>query len=129
MRLREQARLLCGKLSIMADLQVNGKDHKSSSSELLAEEGDEIQNHDTTSVDFVASNTMWKAMQGLEKKFTLLAGRPNSRITDASLKRKMPQTSTAESKNASNPQPDPQKRKLKKLYQFLMPHRTILVMR
>ena len=67
-KLHEQAVSLCGKISIMADLQVNEKDHKSSSrreddeSAVLAEEGKEIQNLETTGVEFLASNVMWKAI-------------------------------------------------------------------
>ena len=39
---------------------------------------------------------MWQAIQGLEKKSDLWAGTLNKRITDASLKLKMPETAVAE---------------------------------
>ena len=73
----------------------NKKDGKSFSSAeedenaLLAEDGND---HDTTGVHAIAPNKPWKAIQGLQKKVDLLAG-TSTCITDASLKRNVPQTS------------------------------------
>ena len=91
MRLREQARSVCGKLSVMANAEMNEmheKDGKSFSSgeedenALLAEDRND---HDTTGVHAIAPNKLWEAIQGLQKKVDLLAG-TSSCITDASIK-------------------------------------------
>ena len=116
MRLREQARSVCGKLSVMADAKMNEMDHKLSSSfeedeaAVLAEDEND---HDTTGAHAIAPNKLWEAIQGLQKKVDLLAG-TSTRITDASLKRKVPQMSKAESKSDSNSQPGPSKMKARK---------------
>ena len=119
MRLREQARSVCGKLLVMADAEmneINENDDKSFSSgeedetALLAEDE---HDHDTTGDHAIAPNKLWEAIQGLQKKVDLLAG-TSTCITDASLKRKTPQTSKAESKSDSNSQPGPSKKKAKK---------------
>ena len=115
-RLREQARSVCGKLSVMADAKMNEMDHKLSSSAeedeaaVLAEDEND---HDTTGAHAIAPNKLWEAIQGLQKKVDLLAG-TSTRITDASLKRKVPQMSKAESKSDSNSQPGPSKTKARK---------------
>ena len=119
MRLREQARSVCGKLLVMADAEmneINENDDKSFSSgeedetALLAEDE---HDHDTTGDHAIAPNKLWEAIQGLQKKVDLLVG-TSTCITDASLKRKAPQTSKAESKSDSNSQPGPSKKKAKK---------------
>ncbi|PFX12485.1 hypothetical protein AWC38_SpisGene23553 [Stylophora pistillata] len=118
-RLREQARSVCSKLSVMAKEEVNErieKDGKSVSSgeedenALLAEDGND---YDTTGAHAIAPNKLWEAIQGLQKKVDLLAG-TSTCITDASLKRKVPQTSKVESKTDSNSQPGPSKKKARK---------------
>ena len=70
---------------------------------LLAEDGND---HDTTGVQ---GYKLWEAIEGLQKKVDLLAG-TSTCITDASLKRKVPQTAKAESKSDSNSQPGPSKK-------------------
>ena len=119
MRLRKQARSVCGKSSVTANAEMNEmneKDGKSFSSgeedenALLAEDGND---HDTTGVHAIAPNKLWEYIQGLQKKVDLLAGTSKC-ITDASLKRKVPQTSKAESKSDSNSQPGPSKKKARK---------------
>ena len=129
MRLREQARSVCGKLSVMARALMvmanaemlemnkkNEKDGKSFSSgeedehPLLTEDGND---HDTTGVHAIAPSKLWEAIQGLQKKVALLAG-TSTCITDASLKRKVPQTSKAVLKSDSNSQPGPSKKKARK---------------
>ena len=114
MRLREQARSVCGKLCITQNAEMNEmneKDGKSFSSgeddenALLAEDGND---HDTTGVHAIAPNKLWEAIQGLQNKVDLLAGTSKC-ITNTSLKRKVPQTSKAESKSDSNSQPGPSK--------------------
>ncbi|PFX26429.1 hypothetical protein AWC38_SpisGene8893 [Stylophora pistillata] len=91
----------------MANAEVNErneKDGKSVSSgeedenALLAEDGND---HDTTGAHAIAPDKLWEAIQGLQKIVNLLAG-TSTCITDASLKRKVPQTSKAESKNDSD---------------------------
>ena len=78
--------------------EMNEKDDKPFSSAeedgtaLLAEDGND---HDTTGAHAIAPNKLWEAIQGLQKKVDLLAG-TSTRITDASLKRKLPQMSKAE---------------------------------
>ena len=80
MRLHEQAMSVCGKLSVMADAEMNemteNDDKPFSSTEddetaLLAEDGND---HDTTGAHAIASNKLWEAIQGLQKKVDLLAG-------------------------------------------------------
>ena len=119
MRLREQARSACSKLSVMANADVNEmneKDGKSLSrgeedeNALLANDGND---HDTTGAHVIAPNKLWEAIQGLQKKVDLLPG-TSTCITDASLKRKVPQTSKAESKIDSNSQQGPSKKKARK---------------
>lgn len=72
MILREQARSVYDKHSIMADLEVNATDGNSLSGReedenaLLANDGDEKQVHDTTVVGNKDSGSMWKAIQGLD---------------------------------------------------------------
>ena len=84
--------------------EMNENDDKSFSSAdkdetaLLAEDEND---HDTTGAHAIAHNKLWEAIQGLQKKVDLLAG-TSTRITDASLKRKLPQTLKAESKSDSN---------------------------
>jgi len=118
-RLRELARSVCGKLSVMANAEMNElneKDGKSFSSAeedenaLLAEDGND---HDTTGVHAIAPNKLWEAIQGRQKKVDLLAG-TSTGIADASLKRKVPPTSKAESKSDSNSQPGPSKKRARK---------------
>ena len=77
---------------------------------MLTEDGND---HDTTGVHAIAPNYLWEAIQGPQKKVDLLAG-TSTCITDASLKRKVPQTSKAESKSDSNSQPGPSKKKARK---------------
>ena len=99
---------------------MNEKDGKSCSSEeadenaLLADDEEEPNAHNTTGVGNIDPGLMWRAIQGLEKKIDLLAGRPSKCITDASLKRQMPQTSQTGSKSDSNSQPGPSNRKARK---------------
>ena len=69
------------------DAEGNRKfDEQSDEERLLADDGDEIQDHDTTGDTNINPKLIWKAIQGLEKKFDLLAGMSNTGITDASLK-------------------------------------------
>lgn len=83
MRLREQARSVYGKLSIMADVEVNAPDGKSLSigkedeNALLADDGEGKQDYDTTGVGNIDTGLMCRAIQGLEKKIDLLAGTPS----------------------------------------------------
>ena len=95
MRLPEQARSVGGKLSVKADAKMNemneNDDKPFSSAEedetaFLAEEGND---HDTTGAHAIASDKLWEAIQGLQKKVDLLAG-TSTRITDASLRWKVP---------------------------------------
>ena len=51
---------------------------------------------DTTGIGTIDPNLMWQTIQGLEKKSDLWAGTLNKRITDASLKLKIPETAVAE---------------------------------
>ena len=84
MRLREQARSVCGKFSVMADAKMNEMDDKLSSSAeedeaaVLAEDEND---HDTTGAHAIAPNKLWEAIQGLQKKVDLLAG-ASTRIID-----------------------------------------------
>ena len=55
---------------------------------LLAEEPEETQDHGITDAHVIAPETMWEAIQGLQKKVDLLAGTPQTRINDASLTRR-----------------------------------------
>ena len=81
MRLREQARPVCGKLLVMADAEMNemnendDKPFSSSADEdetaLLAEDEND---HDTTGAHAIAPNKLWETIQGLQKKVDLLAG-------------------------------------------------------
>ena len=77
---------------------------------LLADDGND---HDTTGAHAIAPNKLWETIQGLQKKVDLLVG-TSTRITDASLKRKVPQMSKAESKRDSNSLPRPSKKKARK---------------
>ena len=70
---------------------------------------DDEHDHDTTGAHAIPPNKLWEAIQGLQKKVDLLAGMSTC-ITDASFKRKLPQTSKAESKSDSNSQPGPSKK-------------------
>ena len=115
-RLREQARSVCSKLSVMVDAKMNEIDHKLSSSaeeDKAAVLAEDENDHDTTGAHAIPPNKLWEAIQGLQKKVDLLAG-TSTRITDASLKRKIPQMSKAESKSDSNSQPGPSKKKARK---------------
>ena len=119
-RLREQARSVCGKLSVMADAEMNDMNENDNKPFSSAEEdetallAEDENDHDTTGAHAIAPNKLWEAIQGLQKKVDLLAG-TSTRITDASLKRKVPQMSKAESKSDSNFQPGPSKKKARKI--------------
>jgi hypothetical protein len=79
---------MCRKLSIMADAKVNEEKETSNFSDkdkerLLAEEGEQTQDYVTTVNTNNDSTMMWEAMiNGLGKKLNLLAGTPNTCITD-----------------------------------------------
>ena len=104
----------------MAEVEVNDAeknrkfDEESDEERLLAEDGDETEDHDTTGDTNIDPKLIWRAIQGLEKKFDLLAGTSNTGITDASLKRKMPQSKTDKSKKDSETPPGPSRKKQKK---------------
>ena len=101
----------------MADDKVNELGSRSSScsdedeDRLLAEEDDGTPDQNATGDIKMDANMMWKAIQGLERKLDLLAGKPNTCITDASLKRKTSQTGINQSKNASETPPGPSRKK------------------
>lgn len=78
---------------------------------LLAEEPEDTQDHSITGTHVIAPETMWEAIQGLQKKVDLLAGTPQTHIIDASLKRKISQKAKAESKNDSTSQPGPSEKR------------------
>ncbi|CAH3136662.1 unnamed protein product, partial [Porites lobata] len=59
---------------------------------------EETSDLDTTGIGTIDPNLMWQAIQGLEKKSDLWAGTLNKRITDASLKLKIPETAEREEK-------------------------------
>ena len=110
---------MCGKLSVMANAELNEKNEKDGKSfssgkedenALLPEDGND---RDTTGVHAIAPNKLWETIQGLQKKVDLLPG-TSTCITDASLKRKVPQISKAESENDSNSQLGPSKKKARK---------------
>ena len=119
MRLREQARSVCGKLLVMADAEMNETNENDDKPFSSADEDETVllaedeNDHDTTGAHAIAPKKLWEAIQGLQKKVDLLAG-TSTRITDASLKRKLSQTSKAESKSDSNSQPGPSKKKARK---------------
>ena len=116
MRLCEQARSVCGKLSVMVDAEMNemnkkddkplsnGEENKTA---LLAKDKNV---HDTTSAHAITLNKLWEAIQELQKKVDLLAG-TSTCMTDASLRQKVRQTSKPESKSDANSQPGPLKKK------------------
>ena len=94
----------------MADPEVNEAETNPIFSEeadeerLLAEDNDETQDRGTTGDTTIDPKLIWKAIQGLEEKFDLLAGMSNTRITDPSLKRK---SNTDKSKKDKNTPPGP----------------------
>ena len=94
----------------MADPEVNEAETNPIFSEeadeerLLAEDNDEIQDCGTTGDTTIDPKLIWKAIQGLEEKFDLLAGTSNTHITDASLKWK---SNTDKSKKDKNTPPGP----------------------
>ncbi|CAB3990440.1 Hypothetical predicted protein [Paramuricea clavata] len=103
----------------MADAKVNEVKEKSNFSDedeerLLAEEGEQIQDYVTTGDTNNDSTRMWEAIKGLGKKLDLLAGTPNTCITDASLKRKILHRVTKETKNDAETPPGPSRRKKQK---------------
>ncbi|CAB3996238.1 Hypothetical predicted protein, partial [Paramuricea clavata] len=103
----------------MADDKVNEAQGKSNFSDedeerLLAEEGEQTQDYVTTGDTNNDSTRMWEAIKGLGKKLDLLAGTPNTRITDAPLKRKIPHTVTKESKNDAETPPGLSRQKKRK---------------
>ncbi|CAB4015392.1 Hypothetical predicted protein [Paramuricea clavata] len=103
----------------MADDKVNEAQGKSNFSDedeerLLAEEGEQTQDYVTTGDTNNDSTRMWEAIKGLGKKLDLLAGTPNTRITDAPLKRKIPHTVTKESKNDAETPPGSSRQKKRK---------------
>ena len=101
----------------MADSEVNEAEtnpmfcEETDEERLLADENDETQDRDTTGDTTIDPKLIWKAIQGLEEKFDLLAGTSNTRITDASLKRK---SKTDKSKKDSDTPPGPPGKKQKK---------------
>ena len=105
---------------MMTEVEVNDSernrkfDEESDEERLLADDGDEIGDHDTTGDANIDPKLIWKAIQDLEKKFDLLAGTSNTGITDASLKLKMLQTKTDKSKNDSETPLGPSRKKQKK---------------
>ncbi|CAB4038251.1 Hypothetical predicted protein, partial [Paramuricea clavata] len=103
----------------MADDKVNEAQGKSNFSDedeerLLAEEAEQTQDYVTTGDTNNGSTRMWEAIKGLGKKLNLLAGTPNTRITDAPLKRKIPHTVTKESKNDAETPPGSSRQKKRK---------------
>ena len=117
--MREQASSVCGKLSIMADAEVNEMSEKGDKSFSCGEQGktallaEDENDNDTTGVHAIAPNKLWEAIRGLQKKVDLFAGMSTC-TTDASIKQKVPKTSKAESKSDSNSQPGPSKKEARK---------------
>ena len=80
MRLREQARSVCGKLSVLADTEMNemkendDKPFSSADEDETALLAEDENDHDTTGAHAIAPNKLWEAIQGLQNKVDLLAG-------------------------------------------------------